>query len=154
MRREVKMRKFLILAVLVGAAIFAAVSLANTGSESTTQVQLPGEAKTLDAHPMTTAEGKALGAKASAKRSRFKLLYHVAEISVGPGETDGGEIRCRKKWHPVSGLFATDSTRVVTASDTPVSKRGWAIFVRNEGSTGAAVAVGAVCEKGLRIPSA
>ena len=45
------MRKFLILAVLAGAAIFAAVSLANTGSGSTSEVPLPGKAKTLDAHP-------------------------------------------------------------------------------------------------------
>jgi len=147
------MRKFLILAVLVGAAVFAAVSLANTGSGSTTQIPLPGEAKTLDAHPMTAAQGKALGVKASAKRSRFKLLYFFADINhLAPGETDGGEIKCRKKWHPVSGLFASDSGDVVTAADAPTSMRKWAVFVRNEGNTETTATVGAVCEKGLNFP--
>jgi hypothetical protein len=144
-------RKFLILAVLVGAAVFTAVSLANTGSGSEIQAQVPGEAKTLDAHPMTTAQGKALGVNASAKRSKFGLRYLFADLNLTPGETDGGAIRCPKKWHPVSGLFATDSKRVVTASDAPISKRKWAIFVRNEGITQVTVTVGAVCEKGLPV---
>lgn len=143
------MRKFLILAVLVGAAVFAAVSLANTGPGSRGQTQLPGEAKTLDAHPMTAAQGKALGVKASAKNSQFALRYLFADINVGPGQTEGGAIPCPgKNWHPVSGLFATDSARVVTAYDAPISTRKWAIFVRNEG-TKTKVTVGAVCEKGL-----
>lgn len=144
------MRKFLILAVLVGAAVFAAVSLANPGSGSTSQTQLPGEAKTLDAHPMTAAQGKVLGVK-SAKGSKFALRYLFADINVGPGQTKGGTIKCPgKNWHPVSGLFATDSNRVVTASDAPISTRKWAIFVRNEG-TQTKVTVGAVCEKGLPV---
>jgi hypothetical protein len=143
-------RKFLILAVLVGAALFAAVSLANTGSGNTGQTQLPGEAKTLDAHRMTTAQGKALGVSAPAKGSKFGLLYFFADINVGPGQTKGGSIKCPKKWDPVSGLFFTDSNRVVTASDAPISQRKWAIFVRNEG-TQAKVTVGAVCEKGLPV---
>jgi hypothetical protein len=144
------MRKLLILAVLVGAAVFAAVSLANTGSGSTSQTQLPGEAKTLNTHPMTASQGKALGVKASAKRSKFGLRYLFADINVAAGQTKGGAIRCPKKWHPVSGLFFTDSNRVVTASDAPVSLRKWAIFVRNEG-TQTMVTVGAVCEKGLPV---
>ena len=147
------MRKFLILAVLIGAAVFAAVSLANAGSGSVMQTQIPGEAKTLDAHPMTTAQGKALGINASANRPRFGLRYLFAEVNLAPGATDGGAIRCPKKWHPVSGLFATDSTRVVTASDSPVSTRKWAVFVRNEANIQASVTVGAVCEKGLPILS-
>ena len=144
------MRKFLILAVLVGAAVFAAVSLANTGSGSTSQTQLPGEPKTLDAHPMTMAQSKALGVKAAAKRHRFALRYLFADINVGAGQTKGGAIRCPKKWHPVSGLFFSDSNRVVTASDAPISTRAWAVFVRNEG-TQTRVTVGAVCEKGLPV---
>jgi hypothetical protein len=144
-------RKFLILAVVVGAAVFAAVSLANSGSGSTSQTQLPGEAKTLDAHPMTTAEGKALGVKASAKRSKFALRYLFADINVAAGEINGGEIKCPKKWHPVSGLFASDSGEVVTAADAPTSTRKWAVFVRNEGNAAALATVGAVCEKGLPV---
>ena len=101
---------------------------------------------------MTTAQGKALGLKASAKRSKFGLLYLFADIDVGRGETSGGEIRCRKKWHPVSGLFFTDSHEVVPATDAPSSTRKWAMFVRNEGDTQANVTVGAVCEKGLNLP--
>ena len=146
------MRKYLILGVLVAAAVFAAVSLANTGPGSMSQTQLPGEAKTLDVHPMTTAQGKVLGVNAaSAKGSKFALRYLFADINVGAGETKGGTIKCPgKNWHPVSGLFATDSNRVVTASDAPVSERKWAVFVRNEG-TQARVTVGAVCEKGLPV---
>ena len=147
------MRKFVILAVLVGAAVFAAVSFANNGSGRTTQIPLPGEAKTLNAHPMTTAEGKALGFKASVKRRRFGLLYFFAPINhLAPGETDGGTIGCRKKWHPVSGLFASDSGEVVTVADAPNSTREWAIFVHNEGNTETTAIVGAVCEKGLNFP--
>jgi hypothetical protein len=146
-------RKFLILAVVVGAAVITAVSLANTGSGSTIQAQLPGEAKTLDAHRMTTAQSKALGVKASARRSKFGLVYLFAEINVAPGETNGGAIRCPgKKWHPVSGLFGTDSNEVVTATDAPITMRRWAVFVRNEGNIQVPVVVGAVCEKGLRFP--
>ena len=145
------MRKYLILAVLVGAAAFTAVSLANTGPGSTSQTQLPDEPKTLDAHQMTAAEGKALGVKASAKQSKFALRYLLADINVGAGQTKGGTIKCPgKKWHPVSGLFATGSNRVVTASDAPVSTHKWAIFVRNEG-TQTGVTVGVVCEKGLPV---
>ena len=141
------MLKYLILAVLVGAAVFAGVSLANTGSGSTSQPQFPGEAKTLDAQ-MTTVQGKALGGKAAAKRRRFGLRYLFADINVPAGQTKGREFKCPKKWHPVSGLFSTDSKRVVTASDAPTSEREWAVFVRNEG-TQTTVTVGAVCEKGL-----
>jgi hypothetical protein len=102
---------------------------------------------------MTTAEGKALGVKASAKRSRFALLYLFADINqLAPGETDGGEIRCRKRWHPVSGLFVSDSGEVVTVTDAPTSTRKWAVFVRNEGNTETTATVGAVCEKGLNLP--
>jgi hypothetical protein len=123
------MRKFLILAVVVGAAVFTAVSLANDGSGS-----------------------KALGAKASAKHRRFALLYQFHNVNVAPGETKGGAIKCRKKWHPVSGFFEPDSEGVVPTFDGPVSKRKWRIRVFNEGSTQATVTVGAVCEKGLPIP--
>ncbi len=146
------MRKFLILAVLVGAAIFTAVSLANTGSGSTIQVQLPGEAKTLDAHQLTTARGKAVGANASAVRSKFGLVYLFDDVNLAPGETDGGALRCPKKWHPVSGLFSSDSNQVVTATDAPISQRKWAVFVRNEANTGEMATIGAVCEKGLPFP--
>ena len=93
------MRKFIILAVLVATAGFAAVSLANNGSGDTTRAQLPGKAKTLDAHPMTAAQGKALGVKASVKRHRFGLRYLFADVNVAPDHTDGGTIRCPKKWH-------------------------------------------------------
>ncbi len=72
------MPKFIILAVLVGAAVFAAVSLANNGSGGTIRAQLPGEAKTLNAHQMTRAQGKALGVEAAAKRSKFGLRYYFA----------------------------------------------------------------------------
>jgi hypothetical protein len=143
-------RKFLILAVLVGAAVFTAVSLANGGSGSGSQAQFPGEAKTVDGHRMTTAQAKALRVNASATSSRFGLRYLFVDINLAPGETKGRAIRCPRRWHPVSGLFFADSKRVVTASDAPTSKRTWAVFVRNEGSqTGATV--GAVCEKGLPI---
>ena len=145
------MRKFTILVVLIGAAVFAAVGLASAGSGGTTQPQLPGEAKTLDAHRMTTAEGKDLGFKASAKRSRFGLVYLFAEINLTPGKTKGGALRCPRRWHPVSGLFASDSNQVVTASDAPTSTRKWAVFVRNEGSTTVKATIGAVCEKGLPV---
>ena len=55
------MRQILIVTVLAGAAVFTAVSLANTGSEGVIQAQVPGVAKTLAAQPATAAEGKALG---------------------------------------------------------------------------------------------
>ncbi len=129
----------LILAGLVGAAMFAVVGLANSGSGGLSQAQVPTEVKTLDA-------------KASAKGSRFGLLYNFTEVDVAPGETDGGAIKCRKGWHPVSGLFDSESDGVLAARDAPVSKRKWAVFVFNQGSTEATVAIGAVCEKGLPIP--
>jgi hypothetical protein len=144
------MRKFLILAVLVGATAFTAISLASSGSGD--QVALPGKAKTLDAHRMSTAAGNVLGLKASAKRSRFGLVYLFADINnLAADETDGGRIRCPRKFHPVSGLFFTESDEVVTATDAPVSTRAWAVFVRNEGGSPTSATVGAVCEKGLRI---
>ncbi len=129
----------LALAGLVGAAVFAVVGLANSGSGSVSQAQVPTEVKTLDA-------------QASAKGSRFGLLYNFAEVDVGPGETDGGAIKCRKGWHPVSGLFSSESDGVLAARDAPISKRKWQVFVFNQGSTEATVAIGAVCEKGLPIP--
>jgi len=144
-------RKLLILAVVVGGAVFTAVSLANDGSGSAIP-QVPGEMKTLDAHPMTTGQGKALGAKASTKRRRFALLYQFHDVNVPPGETRGGAIKCRKTWHPVSGFFEPDSDGVVPAFDGPITKRKWGIFVFNEGTTQATVLVGVVCEKGLPIP--
>ena len=145
------MRKFLILTVVVGAAVFTAVSLANDGSGSVIQAQVPGDVKTLDAHRMTTTQGKALGVNAaSAKRSRFGLRYLFVEFNLAPGETKGRAIRCPRRWHPVSGLFFADSKRVVTLSDAPTSPRTWAVFVRNEGGQTSAT-VGAVCEKGLPI---
>jgi hypothetical protein len=145
------MRKFLILTVVVGAAVFTAVSLANDGSGSAIP-QVPGEIKTLDAHRMTTAKGKALGVKASARRSRFKLLYFFRNVNVTPGQTNGGAFRCPKEWHPVSGMFEPDTDGVVPAFDGPLSRRRWAIFVFNEGTAQATVLVGTVCEKGLPIP--
>jgi hypothetical protein len=148
---RVNVRKFLILAVLVGAAVFTAVSLANSDSKSAIQPQLPGKAKTLNAHRMTTTQGKALGVKASANGSKLGLKYLFSDFDVAPGQTRGGAIKCPKKWHPVSGLFATDSRQVVTASDAPISQRKWGIFVRNEANTGAKVTVGAVCVKGLPV---
>jgi hypothetical protein len=143
--------KFLILAVLVTAAVFAAVSMASTGSGSTIQVQLPGEAKMVDGHPMPTAQAEALAVNASATSSRFGLRYLFADVNLGPGKTKGRAIRCPRRWHPVSGLFFADSKRVVTLSDAPTSKRTWAVFVRNEGNTQTGATVGAVCEKGVPI---
>lgn len=147
------MRKFLVLAVLVGAAVFTAVSLANAGSGSVIQAQVPGEVKTLDAHRLTTAQGKALGVNASAKGSQFELRYLFADVKLAPGETDGGAISCPKKWHPVSGLFTSDSNGVLSASDAPISQRKWAVFVFNQANTQAKVTIGAVCEKGLPVSS-
>ena len=146
------MGKFLTLAVVVGAAVFAAVSLANTGSGGTTQPPLPFEPKTLDAHPMTTAQGKPLGFKASGKHRRFGIRYLFAEDRVPARMLGGGAIKCPKKWHPISGLFSTDSNRVVSAGDAPLSKRKWVVIVRNEASAPTDVGVGAVCEKGLNFP--
>jgi hypothetical protein len=131
--------KFVTLAVLVGAAGLAVFALANSGSGSLSQAQVPTEAKTLDAQE-------------SAKGLRFGLLYHFTEVEVAAGETDGGAIKCRKGWHPVSGLFSSDSDGVLAARDAPVSTRKWAVFVFNQGSTGATVTIGAVCEKGLELP--
>jgi hypothetical protein len=144
------MRKLLILAVLAGAAVFAAISLANTGSGGVMRAQLPGEAKTLDAHPATTAQGKTLGVSAS-KGSGFALRYLFADVKVAPGKTDGGAIKCPKKWSPVSGLFASDSDGVVAVSDAPTSTRKWSVFVLNQTNTEATVTIGAVCEKGLPV---
>jgi hypothetical protein len=145
-------RKFFVLAVLIGAAAFTAVSFANAGSGSVIQAQVPSEAKTLDAHRLTMAQGKALGVKASKKGSGFKLRYLFADVNVAPRETGGGAIKCPKKWHPVSGLFSSDTNEVVTVSDAPISKRKWAVFVLNQSSnTDATVTIGAVCEKGLPI---
>jgi hypothetical protein len=119
------MRKFLILTVLVGAAVFAAVSLANDGSGSR-------------------------AANVSAKSSRA-LRYLFADVNLTPNETAGRAFKCPKKWHPVSGLFEPDSDEVVTAFDGPISARKWRVRVRNEGHTQASVTIGAVCEKGLPI---
>jgi hypothetical protein len=113
-------RKFLILAVLVGAAVFAAVSLANAGS-----------------------------ANVSEKSSRFGLRYKFADVTLGRHETKARAFRCPKGWHPVSGLFNPDSDDVVTTADAPVTERKWRVRVRNDGATQANVTVGAVCEKGL-----
>jgi hypothetical protein len=132
------MRKFLVPATLVGAAVFTVAGLANSGSGSVSRAQVPNETRTLDA-------------QASAKGSQFGLLYHFTEIKVAPGETDGGAIRCRKGWHPVSGLFSSDSDGVLAARDAPVSTRKWAVFVFNQGTSQATVTIGAVCEKGLSI---
>jgi anaerobic selenocysteine-containing dehydrogenase len=115
-------RKFIVLAVLVGAAVFTAVSLANTGP-----------------------------ANVSAKSSQFKLRYLFADVNLTPNETDGQGFRCPKGWHPVSGLFNPDSDDVVTAADAPVSQRKWRVRVRNEGNKKATVTIGAVCEKGLAL---
>jgi hypothetical protein len=133
------MRKFLMPATLVGAAVFTVVGLANSGSGNVTQALVPSEARTLDA-------------RASAKGSGLKLLYHFTEVDVESGETDGGAIKCRKKWHPVSGLFTSESDGVLAARDAPVSQRKWAVFVFNQGSDEATVTIGAVCEKGLAFP--
>jgi len=148
------MRKILIPIVLVGVAVFTAVSVAKPGSDGGFQAQVPGEAKTLDAHPATTAQGKALGVDASAKGSQFGLRYLFADLTLAPGETSGGAIKCPKKWHPISGLFFTASDGVTTASDAPVSTRKWGIFVFNQATTEAMVTVGAVCEKGLPLTGA
>jgi hypothetical protein len=130
------MRKFLMPAALLGAALFTVGGLANSGSGTVTRAQVPAEAKTLDT-------------KASAKGS---LLYNFTEVKVAAGETDGGAIKCRKGWHPVSGLFSSESDGVLAARDAPVSTRKWAVFVLNQGPRQATVTIGAVCEKGLEIP--
>lgn len=143
------MRQILIVTVLAGAAVFTAVSLANTGSEGVIQAQVPGVAKTLAAQPATAAEGKALGISASAKSS-LALRYLFADVKVAPRETNGGAIKCPKKWNPVSGLFTSDSDAVVAVSDAPISTRKWAVFVLNQdANTEATVTIGAVCVKGL-----
>ena len=144
------MRKIPILAVLVGAAVFTAVSLANDDSGSVIQAQVPGEAKTLDAHRLTTAQSKAGGSDTTTHGSfKFGLRYLFADVKVAPGATDGGAIKCPKKWNPVSGLFSSDSDGVVAASDAPISTRKWAVFVLNQTNTEATVTIGAVCESGL-----
>ena len=89
------MRQILIVTVLAGAAVFTAVSLANTGSEGAIQAQVPGVAKTLAAQPATAAEGKALGISASAKSS-LALRYLFADVKVAPRETNGGAISVRR----------------------------------------------------------
>jgi hypothetical protein len=114
------MRKFLILAVLVGAAVFGAVSLANAGSGSV-----------------------------SAKNPQFALRYLFDDVNLPPKETKGHTFKCPTSWHPVSGLFEPDSRRVVTTFDGPTSERNWRVRVRNEGHTKASVTLGTVCEKGL-----
>ena len=136
------MRKILVLAVLGGTAVFAAVSLANSGSGGAIRVQVPGEVKTLDAHRVSP----------SGKDSKLGLVYVFADVTIAPRETGGGAVKCPKKWHPVSGLFTSDSD-VVLASDAPISERKWAVFVLNQSSNAeATVTIGAVCVKGLPIP--
>ena len=139
------MRKVSILVVLVGVAAFTAVSLANSGSGGVIQAEVPGEAKTLDAHRLTTAQ--AIGVNASAKPSQFNVRYFLADVTVAPGETDGGAIKCPKTWHPVSGLFSSESDGVLAASDAPLFRNKWAVFVLNQGNTQATVTIGAVCAK-------
>jgi hypothetical protein len=151
---RVKMWKYVILAVLVGAAVFAAVSLASGGSGSGSQAQFLGEMKTVDGHPMATAKGNALGVKAAAKGHRFGLRYLFAEFNLAADQTKGRVIRCPKKWHPVSGLHFADSNqvdRVVTVFDAPTSTRKWGISVRNEASKKTRATIGAVCVKGLPV---
>jgi len=114
-------RKFIVLAVLVGAAVFTAVSLGNTGP----------------------------AANDSAKSSQFKLRYLFADVNLTPNETEGHGFKCPKGWHPVSGLFNPDSDDVVTAANAPVSQRKWRVRVRNDGNKKATVTIGAVCVKGL-----
>jgi hypothetical protein len=142
-------RKLAVVAALAGVAALAAVSLASAGSGTAVRPQLPGEAKTLDAHQVTGAQGKALGATVAAKSSKFALRYLFADLNVSSGETDGGAIKCPKNWHPVSGLWIPGSEGVVNAASAPVSERKWAVFVLNEGPQRVKVTVGAVCEKGL-----
>jgi hypothetical protein len=133
------MRKFLMSTAFLGAAVFTVVGLANSGSGSLSRAQVPTEARTHDA-------------KASAKGSRFALLYHFHDVKVAPGETDGRAIRCRKGWHPISGWFTSESDGVLAARNAPVSTRKWEVLVFNQGATEATVTVGIVCEKGLNIP--
>jgi hypothetical protein len=117
-------RKFIILAVLAGAAVFTAVSLASTD------------------------QGKAPGANVSAASS-LGLRYLFAEVNLAQNQTDGHTFKCPQGWHPVSGLFNPDSNEVVTAADAPTSQRKWRVLVRNEGQAQAKVTIGAVCVKGL-----
>jgi hypothetical protein len=129
-----------ILTVLGAGTVFAAVSLANTGSRGAIRAQVPGEAKTLAAHRVSPS-GKA----------KLGLVYMFSDIEVAAGETNGGAIKCPKNWHPVSGLFSSESDGVLAASDAPTSERKWAVFVLNQGTSKVAVTIGAVCEKGLPI---
>jgi hypothetical protein len=133
------MPRFLLAATLVGAVVFTVVGLANSGPGSRSRAEVATEARTHDA-------------KASAKGSRFALLYHFHDVKVAPGETDGRAIRCRKGWHPISGWFTSESDGVLAARNAPVSTLKWEVFVFNQGATEATVTVGIVCEKGLNIP--
>lgn len=133
------MRKFLILAVLVGATVFAAVSWASTNSGSPTRES--GDA---------TAQREAR-ATVSGQRPRFGLRYLFAEVNLGPNETAGRVFRCPRRWHPLSGLFVPDSNEVVTAADGPVSQRKWLVRVRHDGGGQTKVTIGAVCARGLPI---
>jgi hypothetical protein len=118
------MRKFIVLAVLVGAAVFAAVSLASTDQR------------------------KDPAANASATSS-LGLRYLFADVNLAKNQTDGHTFKCPQGWHPVSGLFNPDSNEVTTAFNAPTSQRKWRVRVRNDGNSQTKVTIGAVCVKGL-----
>jgi hypothetical protein len=132
-------RKFLILAVLVGGMVFAAISFASTNSGSASQESAAA-----------TAQDKAR-ATVAGQRQRFGLRYLFAEVNLGPNETGGRVFRCPRRWHPLSGLFVPDSNEVVSAADGPVSQRKWLVRVRHDGGGQAKVTIGAVCAKGLNL---
>ena len=79
------------------------------------------------------------------------MRYVFSDAKVSAEDTGGGTIKCPKNWHPVSGLFTSDSKNVVSTTSAPVSDRKWSVFVRNEGSDQASVTIGAVCVTGLPI---
>jgi hypothetical protein len=118
------MRKFIVLAVLVGAAVFAAVSLASTD------------------------QGKVPAASVSATSS-LGLRYLFVDVNLARNETVGHTFKCPQGWHPVSGLFNPDSNDVVSAVNAPTSQRKWRVRVRNEGHGQTKATIGAVCVKGL-----
>ena len=116
-------RTLSIVAVLLGAAGFAAVSLADDRS----------------------------GSAVTSKDSNPAMRYVFSDVKVSAGDTGGRAIKCPKKWHPVSGLFTSDSSKVVSTSSAPVSERKWSVSVRNEGTEQASVTIGAVCVTGIPI---
>jgi hypothetical protein len=156
------MRKLIpVLGAIVALAIFAAVGSGNSESSNVIRSHIdPSEAKTIDVHRLTPAQGRTAGVQASGGGSKSSgIRYLGAEVTLDDsgGFVAGGAIKCPKKWHPISGFHASEHPFVSAFFNAPTSDREWVVLVYAQSETGPPiisnpqVLVGVVCEKGLPV---